>query len=92
MPRVVVELPTMLAQVTGGRRRVDVEASTVRGALEAAFRAHPELRVHVLDESGRLRPHVLCFHNEVNSRWRESLDVPVSGGDRVTLLQAVSGG
>lgn len=92
MARVAIHLPSMLAQATGGARRVDVEAETLRGALEAAFRACPALRVHVLDETGGLRQHVLCFHNDENSRWRGSLDVPVRDGDRVTLLQAVSGG
>jgi molybdopterin converting factor small subunit len=35
---------------------------------------------------------VLCFHNRTNTRWLQSLDVPVAEGDTLTILQAVSGG
>jgi hypothetical protein len=40
----------------------------------------------------RLRRHVLCFHNQENTRWFESLDRPVATGDVIMIIQAVSGG
>ncbi len=89
--RVTVRLPGLLAPVVGASA-VEVEAETLQGALDALVRAHPELRVHLFDESGAFRRHVLCFHNQTNTRWLESLDVPVAAGDVVTLMQAVSGG
>ncbi len=92
MSRVTLELPTVLAQVVEGKRSIAVEAQTLRSALERAFDAHPALRVHIFDESGNLREHVLCFHNDVNSRWREQMDARLADGDRITILQAVSGG
>ena len=92
MPSVTVELPTLLDPVTGGVRTVQVQADTLIGALGALIEQHPALRVHIFDESGGLRQHVLCFHNQESSRWLESLEVPVEEGDTVTLLQAVSGG
>ena len=48
--------------------------------------------MHLFDETGGFRQHVLCFHNETNLRWLESDEVPVADGDRLTVLQAVSGG
>ena len=92
MSRVTLELPTVLAQVLEGQRSITVEAETLKSALERAFEMHPALRVHITDESGNLREHVLCFHNDVNSRWRERMDTPLADGDRITILQAVSGG
>jgi molybdopterin converting factor small subunit len=61
-------------------------------AVVALVEAHAALRVHLFDEAGSLRPHVLCFHNGTNTRWRESLDAPLHDGDRLTIMQAVSGG
>jgi len=55
-------------------------------------RRHPALQVHLFDESSRLRRHVLCFHNQENTRWFESLDRPVATGDVILIIQAVSGG
>ena len=92
MPSATLELPEMLAGILGGDRRVDVEAKTCRAALEDAFLKHPALKVHVLDERGALRKHVLCFHNGENTRWTDTLDRPLADGDTITILQAVSGG
>jgi sulfur-carrier protein len=92
MPSVTVELPSLLAQAVGVGRRVAVDAGSLRGALDALIERHPGLAVHLFDESGDLREHVLCFHNDVNTRWMESMDVPVEAGDRIAILQAVSGG
>ncbi|MGH9196080.1 MAG: MoaD/ThiS family protein [Acidimicrobiia bacterium] len=44
------------------------------------------------DESGTFRPHVLCFLNDVNTRWLDNANPPLQEGDRITILQAVSGG
>lgn len=91
-PEVTIELPSLLVSVTKCAPRETVRAATLAGALEALFARHPSLRVHVVDEEGAFREHVLCFHNDANTRWGKTLDVPLREGDRVTILQAVSGG
>ncbi len=92
VPRVHVELPSMLSAIVGAARCTPIEAKTLRGALEGIVARHGGLSVHLFDESGELRQHVLCYHNQTNSRWLPSLDVPLADGDTVTILQAVSGG
>lgn len=89
MPDVEVTIPTMLATLVGEARTFEVEAGDVEGVLEAVFARHPELRVHILDETGDIRPHVMLFHNDTGIRDRAR---PVADNDRVTVLQAVSGG
>jgi molybdopterin converting factor small subunit len=88
---ITVELPSMLAGVLGGVRRIEASGDTWAAALEDAFRKVPGLRVHVYDETGAFRRHVLCFVNDVNTRFS---DAPqrLRDGDRITILQAVSGG
>jgi molybdopterin synthase sulfur carrier subunit len=92
MARGTLELPSLLRSVLGERGEVPVEGETLADAIEDGCRKVPGLRVHLRDESGKFRPHVLCFHNDVNTRWLDTLDVPLSDGDRITILQAVSGG
>lgn len=88
MAAVNVVIPHMLAELIGGERTHTVEAASAREALHALFERHGQLAVHVFDESGAVRPHVTLFHNG-------SLvdgDAEVTDGDKVTVLQAVSGG
>lgn len=92
MARITVELPSVLAGLLGGRRDVALEAATLRQALEEVVRAHPVLGRHLFDETGGLRQHVLCFWNGTNTRWVDERERPLSDGDVLTFIQAVSGG
>jgi len=92
MPRVTIELPSLLERFAGGARALELEADTLRGALDALVRACPELEVHLFDERGAFRRHVLCFHNGTNTRWLDGLDGSLADGDAIRLMQAVSGG
>ena len=92
MARATLELPSLLRTVLGGRGTLSVEGETVRDALEHAYRQIPALRVHLCDESGNLRRHVLCFHNDINTRWVEGGSPRLADGDCITIMQAVSGG
>ena len=92
MPQVTVALPSLLAGVVGGARTLPIEAETLAGALDELVRRYPALKVHLFDESGAFRQHVLCFHNEESTRWLGSLDRPLAPGDVITIMQAVSGG
>jgi molybdopterin converting factor small subunit len=87
-----VYVPTILRDCTGGRNPVTVEAATLAEALQRLRDAYPLLRTHLYDEAERLRPHVLIFYNEESTNWLESLDLPLKPGDRLDILQAVSGG
>jgi molybdopterin converting factor small subunit len=87
---VTVALPRLLADLIGGVRREQVSAHDVAGALNAICMRHPELRVHLFDEHMRLRPHVTCLVN--GELARDALDRPLTDGDEVTVMQAVSGG
>jgi len=89
MAEVDVTIPTMLAGIIKGQRRFTVSGDDLSGVVRGLFDRHPELRVHLLDEQGALRPHVMFFHNEQAVR---SLQGRVRDGDTLTVLQADSGG
>lgn len=87
-----VSVPMLLSDCTKGRTRFPLEAATLAEALERLTAEYPLLRRHLYTEQGRVRQHVLLFLNEDNIAWLDRLDVPLRAGDRLRVLQAVSGG
>lgn len=69
-----------------------VEAASLRDALDHAFRAAPGLKPYVLDEQGAVRKHVAVFVNARQIASRTQLDVPLGPGDKVMVIQALTGG
>ena len=69
-----------------------VQAESLGAALEAAFRAAPALRGYVLDEQGAVRKHVAVFVNGEMLRRDIALERSLEGGDRVMVIQALTGG
>jgi molybdopterin synthase sulfur carrier subunit len=92
MPNAIVELPSLLAHLNDGNTDIPVSGDSIAEALASLLQRCPGVGVHLFDETGHLREHVLCFHNERNTRWLESLDVAIEEGDRLRIYQAVSGG
>lgn len=92
MPAVTVQLPAVLAQMVEGQRVFEVSGATIGEALEDLVTQRPALRVHLFDESGGMRPHVLCFHNDEYARGIEGLSWPIAAGDRLTILNSIAGG
>jgi sulfur carrier protein ThiS len=70
----------------------DVPATTVGAALDAVFRAQPELRGYVLDDQGQLRRHLAVFVDGVAIRDRRRLSDAVDDNSRIYVVQALSGG
>jgi sulfur-carrier protein len=69
-----------------------VAATTLRSALDAAFRAAPAMRGYVLDEQGAVRKHVAVFVNGEMIASRGELGQPLAPEDRVMVIQALTGG
>ena len=69
-----------------------VAASTLRDALDAAFRAAPAMRGYVLDEQGAVRKHVAVFVNGEMIASRSQLGQLLSADDKVMVIQALTGG
>ncbi len=91
MARVTVTLPRLLEPAVGPVRRIELEAGSVGEGLDLLLQRHPTLRVHLFDEKGSLREHVLCFVGGQQTRL-EDRSTPITEPTEVTFLQAVSGG
>ncbi len=89
---IIVRLPRVLADLTACERCIPVHGTTVAEALADLVRRQPALGLHLFDDGGTLRRHVLCFRNEVAVQSRAELAEPLVAGDQLTLMNSVAGG
>jgi adenylyltransferase/sulfurtransferase len=87
-----VNIPGLLRDCVGGRARLTIGGATLEDALGRLLAANPLLHHHLYQENGRLRQHVLIFYNGENIALLERRDVPLRPGDRIDIVQNVSGG
>ena len=69
-----------------------VDAASVAELVRALDRAHPGLASFLVDERGRLRPHVNVFVDGRVLRDRERLGDALTTKSKVYVAQALSGG
>ncbi len=70
----------------------EVPGATVREVVDELDRRYPGLAAYLVDETGRLRRHVNVFVRDEPICDRDALADRVAPGDRVFILQALSGG
>lgn len=90
--QIEVTVPGLLADSVNGRRQFSIDAQTIGDAIETLKRDFPLLRVHLYDDADQLRQHVLIYYNDESIKWITDLDRPSNAGDRIAIIQAVSGG
>ena len=84
----MVTLRAPLKDLAGGNAELDLDGDTVGTVLRHLEREWPKTVGWVLDEQGRVRPHVNVFVN--GERVRE--DATVGPEDRLHVLPSISGG
>ena len=97
VPEIRVVIPSALRPLCGGQSQLQkaelsLVACDVRGLLAELARQHPQVHVRLCDERGDPRPHINVFVNNDHVRARAGLETPLTVGDVVTILPAVSGG
>jgi molybdopterin converting factor small subunit len=104
--QVRVRVPSALRELVAGQQSVAVEvgdgASSAEGAarqpvtvgsvLDALAVDHPALERRVRDELGRTRVHVNLFVGSNNVRDLDGLATPITPGDELSIIPAISGG
>lgn len=89
-PRVTVELPRLVCQLTGAPHRVEVAGGDTSAVVEALLAEHPGVRPHLLDDRGALRVNVLCALDGERTRLADA--EPVRDGSVLTFVGSVAGG
>lgn len=92
VPTITISVPGPLRTYCGGVAELSISARTVRAALEVLERHQFSLYRNVCDETGAVRQHLNVFVNSDNMRDLDGVDTPLTPGDVVTILPAVSGG
>ena len=84
-----VHLPaTLLPLFPGLPRRLDIDASTVAGAIDDLEAKWPGFRDRLCQPGPVLRPHI----NVYVDRERAQLDTPLDARSRIDVIAAISGG
>jgi len=84
-----VLVPTPLRSYTANRAEVEGSGETMTKLLEDLDRSFPGIRFRMIDEQNRIRQHIRLF---VNRERVSDLQHPLSAGDEVQILCALSGG
>ena len=91
---VEVVLPGSLADLAGGRKRLDVavDGGTLADLLDALAADHPMLARRIRDETGRLRRFVNVYVDGDDVRFGDRESTAVRDGAVVQVLPSIAGG
>jgi len=89
---VTVRVPTPLRRLTDGQGEVEVEAGTVREAIERLEEQYPGFKERLLDEKGELRKFVNLYINDEDVRFLKGADTELKDGDVLSIVPAIAGG
>ncbi len=88
-PRVLVHLPrSLVALFPGAERRMEAHGATLAEVIDDLDTLVPGLRNRLVDAGPAIRTHLNVFV----AGERAGLDAPVSPGDDIHVIPAVSGG
>ncbi len=89
---VVVRIPTILRQYTGGEAEVTVEGVNLADVIAALDAHNPGIGARVLDDEGKLRRFVNVYVNDDDVRFSSGLETLTPDGVSVSIIPAVAGG
>jgi adenylyltransferase/sulfurtransferase len=87
-----VRIPAALSDYSDGQRAIDVQATTVREALDCVAQRHPRLRRHLYTEQGLLRSYVNVFVNQDDIRNLAGVETVVQSTDTLLIVPSIAGG
>ena len=86
-------IPTPLRGYTEGKDAVEVEATTVREALDQLTASFAELRKHLFTVDGKLRAFVNLYLNDEDVRYLPAKDATeVKPSDTLSIIPSIAGG
>jgi molybdopterin converting factor small subunit len=84
-----VMIPSQLRSYTRGAAEVDMTGATLDEVLANLDAAYPGIRFRMIDELGRIRPHIKIF---VAGESVRTLDQEMQASDEIKIVGALSGG
>jgi molybdopterin converting factor small subunit len=87
-----VHIPPVLRDIAGGRREMEAKGATLQELLVNLSRACPPLGLHLFDEQGGIRRHILCIHDGNAIRPCDFASHTIRSNDEVVVTNALAGG
>jgi molybdopterin synthase sulfur carrier subunit len=89
---VKVRIPHTLRRLTGEQEVVEVNAGTVREAVDALHARFNGIRDRIVGAGGNIRGSVLVFVNDEDIRFLQNEQTPLKDGDEISIVPAFAGG
>ena len=87
-----IKIPTPLRPYAGGKSKIQVQGDTVAEILDQLVEDYPDIRQHIMNGNGELRPFVNLFLNGENVKDLQGAETPVRKDDRLMLIPSIAGG
>ncbi|HXD79363.1 MAG TPA: molybdopterin-synthase adenylyltransferase MoeB [Puia sp.] len=87
-----VIIPTPLRKFTNNTARLQVAAGTVHSTVQELTRNFPDLKKHLLDETGNIRSYVNIFVGNDDIRDLDREQTAVSEDAVISIIPAIAGG
>lgn len=86
-------IPTPLRPYAQGKDVVEVDATTIAGALDVLTATHPDLRKHLFNGEGKLRAFVNLYFNDEDVRYLpEKERTGITPQDTLSIIPSIAGG
>ena len=85
-------IPTPLRKFTNNTARLQVEANTIRETVDQLTQNFPDLKKHLLDETGNIRSYVNIFVGNDDIRDLQQDKTGVKADTVISIVPAIAGG
>ena len=89
---VKVRIPTPLRKLTHDEELVQVDATTVGGAITELQNRYPGIKERLVDDTGGVRKFVNVYVNEEDIRFLQNQQTALKDGDEISIIPAIAGG
>jgi sulfur-carrier protein len=87
-----VRIPTPLRKLTNNEELVEINATTIGGAITELQSRYPGIKERLLDDSGSVRRFVNVYVNEEDIRFLQNQQTSLKDGDEISIIPAIAGG
>ena len=87
-----VRIPTPLRKLTNNEELIEVDATTIGGAITELQNRFPGIQERLVDEKGEVRKFVNVYVNEEDIRFLQNQKTPLKDGDEISIIPAIAGG
>lgn len=88
----ILRIPTPLRPYVNGKNEVDVSGANISEALNNLTSQFPNIKPHLFNEGGELRPFVNIFIGENNIKDLQGVETPIKDGEKLMLVPSIAGG